>query len=251
MRPTILRPNASPVDRFLSVLNASLDEGDALEGKKILDCGAGGPVPPLAIFAEQGMDAYGIDISPDQVERSRAFCREVGLPMQLDVGDMRSLPFEDGSFDYVYEHYSMCHLSKADTARAIAEMHRVLKPGGIALLGVVSQDCWPLSSYGEERAPGERWMDEHDRLVCHSLFTDREADALVSAWDIAWKERITLHVGGGSATKDAWMDLYEEAPAPCAREEWAKQYPDRRNLYRYVHLYYFLNKPQPSSPDPE
>ncbi len=30
MRPTILRPNASPVDRFLSVLKTSLDEGEGL-----------------------------------------------------------------------------------------------------------------------------------------------------------------------------------------------------------------------------
>jgi len=250
MKPTILRPNASPVDRFLSVLKTSLDEGDSLEGKKILDCGAGGRVPPLAIFAEQGMDAYGIDISPEQIERSRTFCQETGLPIQLDVADMRSLPFGDVFFDYVYEHYSMCHLNKADTAQAIAEMHRVLKPGGIAFLGVVSQDCWPLSSYGEEREPGERWMTEDGKLVCHSLFTDREADALVSGWDVAWKERITLHVGGESVTQEEWMDLHEEAPRPCTREEWDQHYPDRQNFYRYVHLYYFLNKPESDSESP-
>jgi ubiquinone/menaquinone biosynthesis C-methylase UbiE len=32
----------------------------------------------------------------------------------------------------------MCHLSKADTARAVSEMHRVLKPGGLGFLGVIS-----------------------------------------------------------------------------------------------------------------
>ncbi len=197
------------------------------------------------------MDPYGIDISPDQIERARTFCQETGLPMKLAVGDMRSLPFEDASFDCVYEHYSMCHLNKADTAQAIAEMRRVLKPAGIAFLGVVSQDCWPLSSYGEKRAPGERWMTEGDRRVCHSLFTDREADALVSGGDVAWKKRITLHVGGGSAAEKAWSDLYEEAPSPCTQEEWDQQYPDRQDFYRCVHLYYFLNKPHPDVLDRE
>lgn len=36
------------------------------------------------------------------------------------------MPFEAETFDYVYEHYSMCHLSKKDTALAIDEMYRVL-----------------------------------------------------------------------------------------------------------------------------
>jgi SAM-dependent methyltransferase len=250
LKPTILQLNASPVYRFLSILKASLDEGDVLEGKKILDCGAGGPIPPLAIFAEQGLDTCGIDISPTQVERSRAFCSKVGLSMELVEGDMRALPFDDTVFDYVYEHYSMCHLSKAHTAAAIGEMYRVLKPGGIAFLGVVSQDCWPLSAYGEEKAPGERWMTEDGRLVCHSLFTDREADALVSAWDVAWKERIVLHIGSGSVTKEQWMDLYAEAPTPCALDDWSRLYSDRHNVYRYVHIYYFLNKPESGSDDP-
>lgn len=78
------------------------------------------------------MDAHGIDISPDQIERSRAFCQQTGLPIQLAVADMRSLPFEEASFDYVHEHYSMCHLNKADTATAVAEMHRVLKLSGVS-----------------------------------------------------------------------------------------------------------------------
>ena len=53
MNPTILRTNAPAVYQFLCILNASLESGENLRGKKILDCGAGGPVPPLAIFAEQ------------------------------------------------------------------------------------------------------------------------------------------------------------------------------------------------------
>ena len=102
------------------------------------------------------MDTHGIDISEKQVERARQFIDRSGLPIHLQTGDMRQIPYDDGAFDYVYEQHSMCHLSKADTAAVIGEIHRVLKPGGIAFLGVASQDCWPLSSYGEERSPGER-----------------------------------------------------------------------------------------------
>lgn len=243
MNPTILRTNATTVYRFLSILSASLESGRSVREKKILDCGAGGPVPPLAIFAEQGMDAFGIDISEKQVEQARRFVDQTSLPIHLQTGDMRRIPYDDETFDYVYEHYSMCHLSKADTAVAIGEMRRVLKPGGGAFLGVVSRDCWPLSSYGEERSPGERWMIEGGEERCHSLFTDLESDALVSSWEIGLKERAVLHVGGDQTTEEEWKILHSEAPILCSLDEWMAFYSTRRDIYRYVHVYYYLKKP--------
>jgi len=249
VNPTILRTNATAVYRFLSVLHASLDKGASFAGKKILDCGAGGPVPPLAIFAEQGLDAYGIDISESQIAKAQEFSRQTGLTIHLQQGDMRRIPFEDNTFDYVYEHYSMCHLSKADTAVAISEMRRVLKPEGIAFLGVVSQDCWPLSSYGEERAPGERWMIEGGEETCHALFTDEESDQLLAAWDIAHKEKAVSFVGGESLAEEEWEALYPEAPATCSREEWTAQYTKRTNLCKYVHAYYYVEKSSESPID--
>lgn len=243
MNPTILRTNATAVYRFLSILHASLDAGDSLTGKKILDCGAGGPVPPLAVFAEQGLDAYGIDISHVQVSKAQEFAAQSNLSIQLQTGDMRQMPFDDDTFDYVYEHYSMCHLTKADTAIAIEEMKRVLKPGGIAFLGVVSQDCWPLSSYGEERSPGERWMIEGGEETCHALFTDQESDQLLAAWDIAFKEKAIAYVGGEQVSEDAWKALHPEAQRECSLVNWMEQYPERTRLFRYVHTYYYLEKP--------
>lgn len=243
MSPTILRTNATAVYRFLSILNASLESGESLRGKKILDCGAGGPVPPLAIFAEQGMEAYGIDISEEQVTKARQFIDQTGLSIHLRTGDMRQIPYDDETFDYVYEHYSMCHLTKADTAIAIGEMRRVLKPEGLAFLGVVSEDCWPLSSYGEERAPGERWMMEDGEERCHSLFADAELDQLVSAWDIALREKSFYCVGGEQVSEEEWKSLHREAQTPCSVEDWIGRYPERTNMFRYVHTYYYLEKP--------
>jgi len=244
MNPTILRTNATAVYRFLSILNASLQSGESLQGKKILDCGAGGPIPPLAIFAEQGMDAHGIDISERQIEKSRQFVEKTGLSIQLGIGDMRQIPYDDESFDYVYEHYSMCHLSKSDTAVAVGEMHRILKPGGMAFLGVVSQDCWPLSSYGDERSPGERWMIEGGEERRHSLFSDVEADQLLTCWNVAFNEKAVSYVGGEQLSTIEWEALHPEAPTSCDIEDWMSQYSKRTNLCRYVHVYYYLDKPQ-------
>ena len=147
--------NATPVYRFLSLINTLQAQGEAPAGKKILDCGAGGPIPPLTLFHQQGYDGWGIDLSDEQSLQARDFCQEQAMDLHLRQGDIRCLPFDDESFDYVYEHYSMCHLSREDTARAVGEMYRVLCKGGLYFLGVISTDSWPLSAYGKEREPGE------------------------------------------------------------------------------------------------
>jgi len=134
MENVILHTNAIPVYSFLSFINAQHTQGEATQQRKILDCGAGGPVPPLALFHQHGFEAWGIDISDRQLDHARQFCKQQGIELHLRTGDMRCLPFEENSFDYVYEHYSMCHLSKQDTALAISEMYRVLKSQGLCFL---------------------------------------------------------------------------------------------------------------------
>jgi SAM-dependent methyltransferase len=243
VNPTVLRTNATAVYRFLGLMHARLEEGETLCGKRILDCGAGGPVPPLAIFAEQGMEAVGIDTSEPQLEHARSFVEQTGLHIELRQADMRRLPFADASFDYVYEHYSMCHLNAADTAQTIAEMRRVLVPGGLAFLGVVSSKSWPLSSYGEERNPGEYWMVENGEEILHCLLSDAESDDLVIRWETVSKEKAILHVGGDDISEADWAALHEEAPTPCSFDEWMAQYDRRTNYFRYVHTYYVLRKP--------
>jgi len=111
MADIILQPNAVSVYGLLSVIQAQNPTGPESEPKKILDCGAGGSVPPLAIFRSHGFEAWGIDSSEEQLELTRQFCRQEGIELHIQTGDMRQTPFGDETFDYVYEHYSMCHLS--------------------------------------------------------------------------------------------------------------------------------------------
>lgn len=244
MQEVILRPNAIPVYGFLSAIHARRDLGDVSPPGVILDCGAGGPVPPLALFHRHGFEAWGIDSSERQLELARRFCREKNIDLHLRHGDMRQIPFEDESFDLVYEHYAMCHLSKRDTARAVSEMHRVLRPAGLCFLGVISTDTWPKSFLGQEREPGEYWGDEGGELTLHSLFTDEEADELVSAWEIVSKEKWARYLRGlaDETTLEDWMDLHTEAGCVCSLEAWRARYAGRANAFRYAHLYCTLRK---------
>jgi len=83
MRNPILRPNAIPLYAFFSHINAGQLRGEPGENLKVLDCGAGGQLPPLAFFAEHGMDAYGIDISSEQLEKARQYCAGAGIDVDL------------------------------------------------------------------------------------------------------------------------------------------------------------------------
>jgi len=64
-------------------------------------------------------------------EARRAFDRE---PLRAAVADVRELPFGDASFDAVYSMGTIEHFK--DSERALAEMVRVLRPGGCAIVGV-------------------------------------------------------------------------------------------------------------------
>jgi hypothetical protein len=141
----------------------------------------------------------------------------------------------------------MCHLSKRDTAQAVGEMYRVLKPGGLCFLGVISTDSWPGSLFGQERAPGEYWGEEDGQETLHSMFTDREADDLVSALEIVSKEKAVRYMRSMAAelSLEAWMELRQEARDECSAAAWQARYDCRANAFQYTHLYYVLEKPGP------
>ncbi|MEO5898362.1 MAG: class I SAM-dependent methyltransferase [Vicinamibacterales bacterium] len=86
----------------------------------------------LAWAAAQGACTYGIDISEPTVLKARgAFAASA---LYCGVADVRALPFRDGSFDAIYSMGTIEHFD--ETQGAIAEMTRVLKDGGRAIIGV-------------------------------------------------------------------------------------------------------------------
>jgi SAM-dependent methyltransferase len=86
----------------------------------------------LVWAAGEGAQTYGIDISEPTVRRAcSAFD---GAPLRGAVADVRALPFRNESFDAIYSMGTIEHFR--DSARATAELARVLRPGGRAIVGV-------------------------------------------------------------------------------------------------------------------
>ena len=83
-------------------------------------------------FYPAGVRLTGIDLSPAMLERARERAGELGMEVDLREGDAQDLPLPDGSFDTVVCTLSLCNVP--DDRKAVAEMKRVLKPGGRLLL---------------------------------------------------------------------------------------------------------------------
>jgi len=246
MPGVVLRANAVALYGFLSAIAADQPNGAIPIGAKILDCGAGGPVPPLALFRQHGFEAWGIDTRQSQLDLADQYCREKGVELHLSKGDMRRIPFDEGVFDYVYEHYSMCHLSKSDTLRAVGEMRRVLKGGGLCFLGVISSDTWPKSLLGAEEKPGEFWKREADsEPVLHTVFADDEAAGLTSDWKVVSQEKRVrcLREVAAELSVDSWMELHSESESNDTRQLWRAKYATRGSEVRHAQLYFVLRKP--------
>ncbi|WP_433300429.1 class I SAM-dependent methyltransferase [Actinoplanes sp. CA-030573] len=86
-----------------------------------------------------GVRVTGVDLSPKMLELASARGRSTNLA----VADASALPFAPSSFDAVVCTLSMCTIP--DPRAAIAEMHRVLRPGGsLLLLDHVGSRWWPV-----------------------------------------------------------------------------------------------------------
>ena len=83
-------------------------------------------------FYPQGVRLTDIDLSPAMLKIARKRADELGLEADLRESDAQKLPFPDASFDTVVCTLSLCNIP--DDRRAIAEMKRVLRPGGRLLL---------------------------------------------------------------------------------------------------------------------
>jgi len=107
--------------------------GDVLE----VAIGTGRNLP----FYPQGARVTGIDLSPAMLDFARRRAAELGIDAELVEGDAEALPFADNRFDTVVCALSLCSIPNG--AKAIAEMARVLKPGGRLLLLDHIGSTWP------------------------------------------------------------------------------------------------------------
>jgi SAM-dependent methyltransferase len=100
-------------------------------GLRVLEIGCGLGTDG-AQFAKAGADYTGVDLTDAAVDLARTHFELRGLRGDFRTADAENLDFADESFDLVYSHGVLHHTP--DTAGAVREIHRVLKPGGRAMV---------------------------------------------------------------------------------------------------------------------
>ncbi len=98
---------------------------------RVLDLGCG--TGTLAIMAKRALpsaDVAGLDADPEMLDRAIRKAREAGLEIRFDQGLGSELPYPDSHFDRILSTLFFHHLRPGDKGPTVAEVVRVLKPGG-------------------------------------------------------------------------------------------------------------------------
>lgn len=132
---------------------------EAAVGKRLLDycCGVGETAFELGALPAE---TVGVDISAEAVARANARAAGLGLNARFVEGDAHATGFADESFDVVASTGVIHHL---EVARAWREVHRLLKPGGLAVF-VEALGHNPAIALYRRLTPQARSPDEHPLL---------------------------------------------------------------------------------------
>ena len=136
-------------------------------GARVLDvgCGYGRTALPLA---SMGFSVDAIDLSPELIQAARAAAAKQGVRVDFKIGSMTRLPYAAAAFGAVLCLWSAFHelLEREEQSTALAEMWRVLAPGGFGLIegprhdapGRITQDLvegLPNAHFRHDRASFE------------------------------------------------------------------------------------------------
>ena len=104
----------------------------SLPGRALdIGCGTGAD----AVFlAQQGIDVVGLDLSATALDQARSRADRAGVQVEWVQADALALPLEDASIDLALDRGHLHHVLPHDQPRYVAEVARVLRPGGSLLV---------------------------------------------------------------------------------------------------------------------
>ena len=104
-----------------------------------LGCGIG---RHTVLFAGNGFNTYGFDISKYGLDKTKEWLDSLNLSANLKEGDMLGLPYENDSFDCILCRNVISHQDTLGVKQIIKELYRVLKDNGEVYLTLGSKSTW-------------------------------------------------------------------------------------------------------------
>jgi ubiquinone/menaquinone biosynthesis C-methylase UbiE len=190
---------------------------DEWRGKDVLDVGCGAGVEVVR-FARAGARVTGVDIAESAIRLAEATVQQQGREARLEVADGEHLPFPDASFDLVFAH-GVVQYTGSDSAM-VAEIHRVLRPGGLAIFQAYNRNSWLNLLSRVMKTPLE-----HEDAPVLKRYSDTEFRRLVSRFtDVRlvferFPVKSRLHKGWkGMAFNTFFVGTFNLIPRPLGRK---------------------------------
>jgi len=122
---------------------------------------------------------YGIDFSAEMIKLARRYARKFNFTVSLSLADANQLPYTDESFDWAISVATYHHLKgKPEQQAALAELRRVLKPGGEAFITVWNR--WQPRFWFKPKELAVPWRQQDKTLYrYYYLFSYPELEKLV------------------------------------------------------------------------
>ena len=182
------RRSAAQVRYALEPYIPAFADFPAWRGRRVLEVGVGAGTD-FSQFVRHGANATGIDLTAAGVALARAGLRDAevsGHRGRVARGDAEDLPFLDGSFDLAYAWGVLHHTP--DTARALREAWRVLRPGGRLKVMLYHVRSWTVLLLWARHAllAGRPWTGPREVVFRHlespgtKAYTRRHASSLVA-----------------------------------------------------------------------
>ncbi len=123
-------------------------------GRRVLDLGCGVGRHAMGL-ARQGFTVAATDAASSGLTACAAWLAREGLSATLACHDMKTLPFPDCAFDGLVSYNVIYHATVAGMRRILAEIHRVLKPGGWFYATIITRDDSKVAGYWEDIKAGK------------------------------------------------------------------------------------------------
>ncbi len=215
--------STAPENRYI------LSKLGQLRGRYVLDlgCGAG---ESSVYFARKGAVCVAADYSQGMVETARRLAKQYDVKIESRVIDAMKIDFDSNSFDIVYAANVLHHV---DVDRALQEIHRILKPGGMAGIWEPLKHNPVINIY--RRMASKVRTDDEQPLDIHVVDKMKQIFSAVD-YDTFWLATL-------------WIFLrfyFLEGIHPNEERYWKKILTDehrlRRTYYRLEKLDYLLKK---------
>lgn len=108
-------------------------------GNKVLDLGCGSG-RHSELFAENGFEVYGCDISAKSIQITKKRLKKFNLEKRFETAYSWNLPYNDNFFNYVVGWHSVYYNSFSNLQKTLDEIHRILHKNGMTLISLLTRD---------------------------------------------------------------------------------------------------------------